>query len=53
MVTGSKFNQTSMVGPLGVVPVALIASTTEVEEDVDGYPLGGAAGSSDSSHHHS
>jgi hypothetical protein len=30
-----------MVGALGVVPVAPVASTTEVEEDVDGGAPGG------------
>jgi hypothetical protein len=38
---GTKFYQTSMVGALGVVPVAPVASTTEVEEDVDGGAPGG------------
>jgi hypothetical protein len=31
--------------------VGLAASTTEVEDDVDGGPLGGAAGGSGSVHH--
>jgi hypothetical protein len=31
-----------MVGPLGVVPVSPAAATTEVEEDVDDDPPGGA-----------
>jgi hypothetical protein len=32
---------TLMVGPLGALPVVLVASTTEVEDDVDGGPPGG------------
>jgi hypothetical protein len=32
-----------MVGPCEVLPVALIAATTEVEEDIDGGPRGVAA----------
>jgi hypothetical protein len=42
-----------MVGPLGVLLVFPAAATTEVEEDVDGGPLGGAAIISGSSHHRS
>jgi hypothetical protein len=42
---------TSMEGPLGVLRVGPTASTTEVEEDIDGGPLGGAAGGSGSVHH--
>jgi hypothetical protein len=30
-----------MVGPLGALPVGPTASTTEVEEDIDGGPLWG------------
>jgi hypothetical protein len=30
-----------MVGPLGALPAGLAASTTEIEEDVDGGPRGG------------
>jgi hypothetical protein len=39
-------------GPLGVLSVYPAAATTEVE-DVDGGPLGGAGGMSDSGHHRS
>jgi hypothetical protein len=42
---------TSMAGPLGVLPAGLVASTTEVEDDVDGRPPGAAVGGSDSVHH--
>jgi hypothetical protein len=42
-----------MVGPLGVLPVGLIAATIEVVEDIDGCPPRGAADGSDSSHHRS
>jgi hypothetical protein len=28
----------SMVGPLGVLPAGPTAATTEVDEDVDGWP---------------
>jgi hypothetical protein len=31
-----------MAGPLGVLLIFSAAATTEVEEDVDGGPLGGA-----------
>jgi hypothetical protein len=31
-----------MVGPLGVLPAGPAVTTTEVEEDIDGGPLGGA-----------
>jgi hypothetical protein len=40
-----------MVGPLGVLPVGLAASTTELEEDVDGRAPGGATGRSGSVRH--
>jgi hypothetical protein len=40
-----------MVAPLGVLPVFLAVATTEVEEDVDGGPPGGAASIPGSSHH--
>jgi hypothetical protein len=40
-----------MVGPLGALPVGPAASTTEVSDDVDGWPLEGATGGSDSIHH--
>jgi hypothetical protein len=40
-----------MADPLGALPVGLAASTTEVEEDVDGCPLGGLANSSNNVHH--
>jgi hypothetical protein len=40
-------------GPLGVLPRAPAAATIIADEDVDGGPPGGAAGSSDSSHHRS
>jgi hypothetical protein len=33
-----------MAGPLGVLSVFSIAVTTEVEEDIDGRPPGGAIG---------
>jgi hypothetical protein len=39
------------VGPLGVLPVDPTVVTTEVEEDVDGGPLGAAAGGSSNNHH--
>jgi hypothetical protein len=42
---------TSMAGPLGALPVGSATSTTEVEDDVNGEPLGGTAGGSDSVHH--
>jgi hypothetical protein len=35
-----------MASPLGVLPVGPVASTIEVEEDVDGEPSGGAIGGS-------
>jgi hypothetical protein len=38
LATDTKFYQTSMAGPLGVVPVAPAASTIEVEEDIDDGP---------------
>jgi hypothetical protein len=41
-----------MAAPLGVLSVGPTADTTEVE-DVDGDPLGGAGGMSDSNHHRS
>jgi hypothetical protein len=31
-----------MTGPLWMLSISLAAATTEVEEDVDGGPLGGA-----------
>jgi hypothetical protein len=40
-----------MVGPLGVLSAGPAVATFEVEEEVDGGPLGGAAGGSDSDHH--
>jgi hypothetical protein len=40
-----------MVGLVGVLPMGPTASTTEVEEDVDGGPPRGAAGGSGSVHH--
>jgi hypothetical protein len=42
-----------MAGPLGALSVGPIVATTEVEEDVDGGPLGGAAGGSNSVHQQS
>jgi hypothetical protein len=42
---------TSMAGPWGALPMGAAASTTEVEEDVDVRPLGGAVGGSDGIHH--
>jgi hypothetical protein len=34
-----------------MLPVGPVASTTDVEDDVDGGPLGGATGESDSVHY--
>jgi hypothetical protein len=45
-----RLKKTSMVGPWGALPLGL-AAATEVEEDVDGGPLGGVAGGSGSVHH--
>jgi hypothetical protein len=53
LVTGTKFNQTSMAGPLGVLRGVLTAATIVVLQDVDGVLPGGAAGSSNSGHHRS
>jgi hypothetical protein len=41
-----RLKKTSMASPLGVLPVGPVASTIEVEEDVDGEPSGGAIGGS-------
>jgi hypothetical protein len=41
LMTGTKFNQMSMAGPLGVLPGVPAAATIIVEHDVDGVPLGG------------
>jgi hypothetical protein len=41
-----------MVGPMGVLPVSLVPTTTEVG-DVDGGPPGGAFGIFGSGHHRS
>jgi hypothetical protein len=41
----------SMVGPLRAVLVGLTVATTMVEEDIDGGPLGGAAGGFGSVHY--
>jgi hypothetical protein len=41
------------VGPLGVLPVGLIAATTKAREDIDGGPRWGAARRSSSGHHRS
>jgi hypothetical protein len=40
-----------MAGLLAALPVGPAASTTEVEDDIIGGPLGGAASQSDSVHH--
>jgi hypothetical protein len=42
---------TSMVGPLGVLPVSFAAATTKEEEDIDSGPPGGTVGKSGSGHH--
>jgi hypothetical protein len=42
-----------MAAPLGVLPVSPAAATIEVEEDVDGRPLGGVASISSNNHHRS
>jgi hypothetical protein len=42
-----------MVGPLRVLLAGPTATTTEVEEDIDGRPLGGATGESGSGYHRS
>jgi hypothetical protein len=34
-----------------MLPAGLAVATTEVEEDIDGRPLGGAANGSDSVHY--
>jgi hypothetical protein len=39
------------VDSLGVLSVGSTASTTEIEEDIDGRPPGGAAGGSGNVHH--
>jgi hypothetical protein len=39
LATCTKFYQTSMAGPLGVVSVAPATATTKVEEDVNDGPL--------------
>jgi hypothetical protein len=46
-----RMKNTSMAGPLGVLPVGLAAATTKDEEDVHGGSPGGAADGSDSVHH--
>jgi hypothetical protein len=51
LATCTKFNQTSMAGPLGVMLVVPAAAIAIVEQDVDGGPPGGATGSSSISHH--
>jgi hypothetical protein len=40
-----------MAGPLEALPAHPVASTTEVEDDVNGEAPGGAAGKSGSVHH--
>jgi hypothetical protein len=40
-----------MVGPLEVLLGVPALATIEVDEDIDGGPLGGAVGSSGSDHH--
>jgi hypothetical protein len=40
-----------MVGPLEVLSVCSAATTTVAEEDIDGWPAGGAVGESTSGHH--
>jgi hypothetical protein len=40
-----------MAGPWGALLAGLAVSTTEFEDDVDGGPLGGAAGVFNSVHH--
>jgi hypothetical protein len=40
-----------MAAPLGVLPVSLTATTTEVEDVINGGPPGGAASESDCDHH--
>jgi hypothetical protein len=40
-----------MVAPLGVLSVGPAVATTKVKEDINGRPLGGAAGGSGSGHH--
>jgi hypothetical protein len=40
-----------MSEPLGALPTGPIASTTEVEEDVDAGPPGGVVGGFDNIHH--
>jgi hypothetical protein len=52
LVTGTKFRQTSMAGPLGVLAAGLAATTTDVE-DVDGRPPMGAVRIFGSGHHRS
>jgi hypothetical protein len=46
-----KLMKTSMASPWEVLSGAPASATTGVDEDVDGGPLGGAVGSSGSSHH--
>jgi hypothetical protein len=43
--------QMSMAGPCGMLVVGPTIATTEVVEDVDGEPLGGAVGGSGSGYH--
>jgi hypothetical protein len=40
-----------MAGPLGALSAGPTVSTTDVENDVDGGPLGGATDGSGSVHH--
>jgi hypothetical protein len=40
-----------MAGPIGVLQVSPTAATIVVVGDIDGTPLGGAAGKSASGHH--
>jgi hypothetical protein len=40
-----------MADPLGSLPAGSVASTTNVEDDIDGGPWGGTAGGSGNIHH--
>jgi hypothetical protein len=51
LATATTFCKMSMAGPLGGAARGSGSGTTNVEEDVDGGPPGGAASESDCDHH--